>query len=173
MRAKLIRDDCEKVWTEPLRSNQTIQTVNSITGKHMALLLKLHEETDEISRDATNPTEYADLLEVMIELARINGVRWASIEKALLAKRAERGGFRLGKVWTEDVPRPPPYKTKPLPNTCRIKPPPKTSRIKPLPAHEDRSETPGPRPNITLGEIADKVVEIARARLIEAPLIKD
>ena len=72
MRAKLVRDNAEAGWTTPLGPGQTLQSANSLAGKHMALVNKLFEESDEISRDATNPEEYADLLEAMIELASIS-----------------------------------------------------------------------------------------------------
>ncbi len=66
-------------------------------------MAKLHEESEEIARDATEPAEYADLLEVMLELMRINDVSWHSVEDALRHKRAERGAFRLGRIWIKDM----------------------------------------------------------------------
>ncbi len=104
MRVKLVRDHCAAVREAPDRDDQTIGAANSLAGKHMALLLKLHEEADEISRDAQNPVEYADLLEVMLELAKINGVAWDDIEVAMREKHRERGGFHQGMIWTCDVP---------------------------------------------------------------------
>lgn len=76
-----------------------VHPVNSRPGKQLALLLKLHEEAEEIGRHATDPAEYADLLEVMLELMRVNNVSWAQVEEALLAKRERLGGFRMGMIW--------------------------------------------------------------------------
>lgn len=92
MKVKLVRDKMAE------RDGEVIQPVNTRSGKHALLLLKLHEEAEEIARAATDPEEYADLLEAMLELARMNGVTWPSIEEALLKKREERGGFRRGMV---------------------------------------------------------------------------
>ncbi len=98
MRVKLVRD-CMTIGQGGIA-----RPANSLAGKHLALLLKLHEEAEEIGRAAHDPTEYADLLETLFELMRINGVRWAQVEKALLAKRKELGGFRRGRIWVKDEP---------------------------------------------------------------------
>ncbi len=86
MRVKLIRD--RMVCTQGGRT----QSVNSLAGRQLALVAKLHEEAEEIATGATDASEYADLLEVMIELAHINRVPWSEIERVALEKRAERGG---------------------------------------------------------------------------------
>jgi len=117
MRVKLVRDDCAAVRETSYREDQNVFPANSLAGKHMALLLKLHEEADEISRDATSPEEYADLLETVFELAKINGVSQASIESARLIKKAERGGFAKGIIWTCDTPKP---TTGILPHPCSV-----------------------------------------------------
>lgn len=98
MRVKLIRD--RMVTSQGGR----VQAANSLAGKHLALVAKLHEETEEIAKDATDPAEYADLLETMLELARINRVPWPEIETAMAKKRRERGGFRVGRIWIVDEP---------------------------------------------------------------------
>jgi len=92
MRVKLVRDN-----TPCHTGKQTL--VNSREGKHALLCAKLHEESDEIARDATNPEEYADLLEVALALAALNGVTRAQILKARNAKLKERGNFSRGVVW--------------------------------------------------------------------------
>lgn len=97
MIAKLVRDRADAV-----KAGQC-QAANSLPGKHMALLLKLHEEVEEISRDASRPYEYADMLEVLFELARINNVSWGSIEAEIICKRAAKGAFREAQIWTADV----------------------------------------------------------------------
>ena len=98
MRVKLVRDN-----SGPIRDG-CCSPANSLPGKHMALLLKIYEETDEIARDATDPTEYADLLEALFELARINGVHYADIVAARDAKREAEGGFRQAMIWSADIP---------------------------------------------------------------------
>lgn len=93
MRVKLIRDKMK------ISQGGRTAAVNSLPGKHIALIAKLHEEAEEIAKKATDPEEYADLLEVLLELAHINQVPWANIERAMLQKRQVLGGFRFGKIW--------------------------------------------------------------------------
>ena len=95
MKAKLVRDRCAAVIEgecEPVSTDAEYQ---------MALLLKLHEEAQEIADDATNPEEYADLLEVLLALAYANGVNCEDILGALILKRAAKGGFDEGQIWEE------------------------------------------------------------------------
>ncbi len=100
MKVKLIRDKL------PPRDGAEVRPVNSIPGKQLALIAKLHEETEEIADDATNPEEYADLFTAMLELARINGVDFDSIEAAFHKKYKEKGGFRKGMIMVRDMPIP-------------------------------------------------------------------
>lgn len=44
------------------------------------------------------PDEYADLMQVLIDLSAAFGIPWVKIEQRLMAKRAERGSFRDGVV---------------------------------------------------------------------------
>ncbi len=76
MKVKLIRDKL------PAREGALVRPANSIAGKQLALIAKIHEEAAEIAEDATNPEEYADLLTALLELARLNHVSWDSIEMA-------------------------------------------------------------------------------------------
>lgn len=92
MKVKMVRDKMTGC------DGAVVQPINTRSGKHALLLLKLHEEIEEIAGAATDPEEYADLLEALLELARMNRVSWTSIEQALLKKREERGGFRRGMV---------------------------------------------------------------------------
>lgn len=91
LKAKLVRD---KLPGKP---------VNSQAGRHLALGLKLHEEVQEILDDPTNAEEYGDLLEAMLELARINRVNWQDIEEAMLAKRDKKGGFRRATIMIDEL----------------------------------------------------------------------
>lgn len=90
---KLVRDN-----VQPLEGEE-IRPANTWVGKQLALKDKLHEEAAEVCRDPDDPAEYADLLEVLLEMARHNGVSWSSIEGALLRKREEKGAFRRGMIW--------------------------------------------------------------------------
>lgn len=99
MKAKLVRDKSGPV------KDGCCMSANSLPGKHMALLLKLHEEVNEIANAATDPTEYADLLETLLELAKINEVPWNKIEESLLNKREQLGGFQMAQIWIIDVPK--------------------------------------------------------------------
>ncbi len=99
MKAKLVRDKSGPV------KDGCCATANSLQGKHMALLLKLHEEVNEIADAAHDPTEYADVLEILLELAKINEVPWITIEEALLYKRRKLGGFHMAQIWSENVPK--------------------------------------------------------------------
>lgn len=98
MRVKLIRDDMV------VGQGGTTRPVNSLAGKQLALVAKLHEEAAEIARDPTDAGEYGDLLEVMNELGRLNGVSFEDMLRAQAEKRAGRGGFEGGRMWLVDVP---------------------------------------------------------------------
>ena len=74
------------------------QPVNSPAGRQLALIAKLHEEAEKIARDPRNPAEYTDILEVLIELVRLNRVPWSEIEDAFLRKREENGTFRMARI---------------------------------------------------------------------------
>ena len=100
VKVKLVRDNIERAFTRQLNEGDKLAPANTLDGKRMLLQQKLHEEAAEIANDPGDPFEYADLLEAMLELARTNGVAWADIEKAVLQKREERGGFRRAMVLT-------------------------------------------------------------------------
>ncbi len=92
MLVKLIRDKLS------VRDGDDVKPANSLQGNHILLVAKLHEESQKIARDATNPEEYADLLQVMMDLAHLNGVPWDFVEAARLNKLEEKGGFSRGLV---------------------------------------------------------------------------
>ena len=103
MRTKLVRDHCGAVLDgecEPTETEAEYQ---------MALLLKAHEEIQEIADCSTDPEEYADLLEVMLTLAEYNSVDGDDILKALVDKQKRLGGFEDGQIWTENEHMEPPY----------------------------------------------------------------
>lgn len=58
------------------------------------LVKKLDEEINELSEtDWKDPYEFADILEVLMGIARARNVRWSDIEIARSVKFVERGGF--------------------------------------------------------------------------------
>lgn len=56
------------------------------------LILKLQEESGEYL-ESKDPMELADILEVLMELAKIRGITFSQIEILREQKLAERGGF--------------------------------------------------------------------------------
>lgn len=100
VKVKLVRDHIQRAFTRQLNEGDTLSPANTVFGKRVLLQQKLHEEAAEIADNPGDPAEYADLLEAMLELAKTNGVPWADIEKAVLQKREERGGFRRAMVLT-------------------------------------------------------------------------
>ena len=99
LKAKLVRDK-----VEPRDGTETVVCANSPQGHHIALCLKLHEEACEIEREPQDPTEYADLLQVMIDLARLHGVNWDEITEQVVKKGDRKGTFRMAKIWTKRRP---------------------------------------------------------------------
>lgn len=95
MRTKLVRDRCNAVKEGQCKRAQLESEYQ------MSLVLKLHEEAQEIAKDPSDPAEYADLLEVLWALADANCVSTSDIMASLEAKRKELGGFEEGQIWTE------------------------------------------------------------------------
>ncbi len=95
MRTKLVRDKCNAVLAGECERAQTEAEYQ------MALLLKLHEEAQEVAGDPTDLAEYADLLEVLLTLADHNGISLFNIIEECEAKREQFGGFVEGMIWTE------------------------------------------------------------------------
>ena len=88
MSSKLVRDK------HVAGAGERVRPANTRAGQHLAITQKLHEEVCELADDPTDLGEYADVLELLQELARQNGVDWRDVEKVQCDKRAERGGFR-------------------------------------------------------------------------------
>ncbi len=98
IKVKLIRDKLE------LCSPSTdLESVAHCRWMHAALLVsKLHEEVAEMADRMYDPSEYADVLQALTDLARLNGLTWQDIQDAQVNKFHERGGFSGGRVM---VPR--------------------------------------------------------------------
>ncbi len=95
MQAKLVRDQCGAVL------DGECQPVSTEAEYQMALVLKLHEEAQEIAGAPDDPEEYADLLEAMLALADLNSVSGDDILEALCVKRTTVGGFEDCQIWEE------------------------------------------------------------------------
>lgn len=93
MKVKLVRDKLEA-----RHSLETIKAANSAAGKMMGLYLKLHEEAAEIADAPHNPEEYADLLQVIVELMHMNNISPTDVERIMHEKRADKGGLSRGRI---------------------------------------------------------------------------
>ena len=93
MKTKLVRDGIKA-----RAALERVHAANSPAGKMLGLYLKLNEEADEIADDPCNPEEYADLLEVIAELMRMNRVDGPEVERVMREKRARLGAFALGRI---------------------------------------------------------------------------
>ena len=93
-RIKLVRDRCNAVL-----EGQCVRATES--EYMMALLLKMHEEIEEIAKDPSDPAEYADLMAVLEAFAAANEVPSVDILIAKAQKDEAFGGFEDGQIWTE------------------------------------------------------------------------
>jgi predicted house-cleaning noncanonical NTP pyrophosphatase (MazG superfamily) len=91
-KVKLIRDKLEP------KGPITCQPVPSVAIHAALLVAKLHEEVGEVAEGLTDASEYADVLQALMDLARLSGVPWKQVETELDWKLGERGGFAGGKV---------------------------------------------------------------------------
>jgi predicted house-cleaning noncanonical NTP pyrophosphatase (MazG superfamily) len=69
----------------------------------LGLFAKLLEEAGEVVRAPKDVSEYADLLQVLIDLAANNGIGLAQIEEERVRKEESLGGFYPGYVWQNNV----------------------------------------------------------------------
>jgi predicted house-cleaning noncanonical NTP pyrophosphatase (MazG superfamily) len=88
--AKLVKLVRDKVGA---RHGETVRPANSKEGRHALLLLKAHEEVQEVARAPEDPVEYGDVLEVLMQLAHENGVHWPTVLLEMERKRERLGGF--------------------------------------------------------------------------------
>lgn len=90
---KLVRDLVE---TRPGESATALKLLPAV---HLALVVgKLHEEVEELARDGCRSAEeYADVLQLVYDLAALNGVSLERIENKRLDKLEALGGFTGGR----------------------------------------------------------------------------
>lgn len=99
MKAKLIRDK----WARIPKPGTNVVYVTPDGPEHrMALAAKLHEEAAEVGDAPWDVSEYADLLEVAVKLANLNGITLGDILQEQRRKRDERGGFDEGAIYYAD-----------------------------------------------------------------------
>lgn len=91
-KVKLIRDKLEP--SGPV----TCRPVPSVAIHAALLVAKMHEEVGEVADHLTDASEYADVLQALMDLAALCGVTWRSVELEQALKHNERGGFSGGKV---------------------------------------------------------------------------
>jgi predicted house-cleaning noncanonical NTP pyrophosphatase (MazG superfamily) len=93
----------EKIIRDALVARIPADQIRRVDSReeHLSLLsAKTLEERDEIvAANFDDATEYADLLQVIMDKASVAGVAWNEIERARLAKLQERGGFLGGFVY--------------------------------------------------------------------------
>ena len=89
---------------ERLDDAEEIRPANTLAGKTALLCLKMHEEVQEISHTPWDPVEYADLLEAMLELMRLNGVTLDDLEAAGVEKRRRQGANRRRRALVRPAP---------------------------------------------------------------------
>lgn len=97
---KLVRDEIPAI----IESNGDVPTIRILDdGEYTeALYAKLHEETTELANapESEQLSELADILEVFLSTADVLGFSQGDVEKAMLVKRAKRGGFTK-RIWLE------------------------------------------------------------------------
>lgn len=88
MKIKVIRDN----RGEPRDERDKKISLDGINAK-IALIGKLYEEVGEVANNQTDVYEYADVLEVLVELAVRNNINAKQIEEARKQKWLKLGGF--------------------------------------------------------------------------------
>lgn len=102
MYKKLVRDNIPNI----IESNSEIAITRILSGEEYKKELekKLCEEYNEVLNSSNDDRieELADMLEVMIALAELEGKTFDDIEKIRALKKEKRGGFSK-RIYLEDV----------------------------------------------------------------------
>lgn len=69
---------------------------------NLVLIGKLHEEAEEIRENMQDRAEYADALQVLMDLALRNGVSWSDVEAMRMSKLQYTGGFTSPRIMIKD-----------------------------------------------------------------------
>lgn len=102
MYKKLVRDNIPNI----IESNGEVAITRVLSDEEYKKELekKLYEEYNEVlnSSDDDRIEELADMLEVIIALAEVDGKTFDDIEKIRVLKKEKRGGFSK-RIYLEDV----------------------------------------------------------------------
>ncbi len=99
VKVKLIRDKLDSK-----NSHICLKSVRQYSWMHAALLVsKLYEEVAEVADGMDDLSEYADVLQTLMDLARLNNLAWQDVLDTRINKFHEHGGFSDGKVVVKDV----------------------------------------------------------------------
>jgi predicted house-cleaning noncanonical NTP pyrophosphatase (MazG superfamily) len=100
---KLVRDKIPEI----IRASGLKPLVRTANGEEYRNLLraKLTEEVQEFLDSDENAEELADILEVVLTLAREAGISQQQLEVIRVTKAAERGGFTGRVVWAGNESR--------------------------------------------------------------------
>lgn len=87
---KLVRDKIPEI----IQAKGESCTTMILNDKHYLMCLdsKLNEEVNEY-QESKSIEEIADILEVLMAIAKARGYSWNDVLKTQLMKRTERGGF--------------------------------------------------------------------------------
>lgn len=80
-----------------------VRPIASDVERYFAVSAKLHQEAAEVILDPTNPEEYGDLIQALMDFAEINGIPWEAVERAREEKTTDRGSWLPGKLWMNAV----------------------------------------------------------------------
>jgi predicted house-cleaning noncanonical NTP pyrophosphatase (MazG superfamily) len=113
---KLLAESLARKSDEPVRMPQLVRDkmvpregyneTNHQVSRPVAIALlvgKLHSEVAELSLDLTNPDEYGDVLEILMSIAKLNGVSASAIDAARQRKTEIKGGFETANFWTPEA----------------------------------------------------------------------
>lgn len=88
--ARLIRD---RLARRPLAGVVVHKAKRGGPFHRVGLVAKMHEEVCEVEKEPTDVGEYADLMEALLTMAALNGIKARQVADEMARKRRERGGF--------------------------------------------------------------------------------
>jgi predicted house-cleaning noncanonical NTP pyrophosphatase (MazG superfamily) len=96
---KLVRDNIPQIIDDEGKSSEVeIRLILDPAEKIKYLRQKVIEEATEVAEAFSKANlieEIADLREVCISLMEQEGITWSEVERARMAKKAEKGGFDM------------------------------------------------------------------------------
>lgn len=85
------------------RSKQEFTMGTTVAASHaekfLGMVAKLHEEVAEVVRAPLDAEEYADVLQVLMDFAQINGIPWNWVTSRRVAKKKRLGGYLPSRLW--------------------------------------------------------------------------